>query len=200
MAYLPRHQGQVGRGSTSRRDCGPRSVQMGIDALTHGQLVPDIPDLRIRMGTPGNVTTNVYDAERGVESYDHVPGRHDLHYRVVRTTGEAKDAVLHGRPVQLAIDYGDLNRTGRTGDPNFRDGHSVLVKGQRNRGSTIEWRLFDPLDDGRRQGIPQGPRWVSRERLVSALEAFQPGTVYAGVFTGGASRGGAPGMSAGRDR
>lgn len=189
MTYSPRLQPQLGQGSpTERRDCGPRAVSMGIDALTGGQVVPPIPEIRQRMSTEGNQTTNVYDAERGVESYDHIPGRQPLHYSVARDTGLVKDAIRNGRPVQLAIDYGDFNRTGRTGDPNFRDGHSVLVKGQRTHDGEVEWFLFDPLDDARRAGIPRGPRWVSRERLVSALEAFAPSGIYAGIFTGGNRR------------
>ena len=185
MTYFPAHQGQIGRGPTSKRDCGPRTVQMGIDALTHGQLVPDIPAIRERMGQEGNQTTNVYDAERGVESYRDIPGRRPLRYTVVRQIDDVKQAVKDDRPVQLAIDYGDFNDSGRTGDPNFRGGHSVLVLGQRTRQGDVEWQLFDPLDDARRQGIPQGPRWVRRDRLARAALSFGSGSVFAGIFTGG---------------
>lgn len=188
--FVPRLQPQLGRGSpTERRDCGPRTVQMGVAALTHGELVPDIPEIRDRMGQGGNQTTNVFDAQEAVESFRHVPGRRPLHYAVLRTSGDVKAAVQHGRPVQLAISYGAFNASGKTGDPAFRGGHSVLVVGQRVKDGEVQYRLLDPLDDARRAGIPQGPRFVARERLIHALEAFSPGTVFAGSFTGGARHG-----------
>ena len=191
MSCFPRFQVQLGRGSpTERFDCGPRTVQMGIDALTCGQLRPTIPEIRKRMGAPGAQPTTVYHAERCVESYDHIPHRHPLVYRILRTTAEVKEAVGNEHPVQVAISYRDYNRTGNTGDPNFMGGHSILVLGQRKAmGHEIQWHVLDPLNDGRRTGIPHGPRWIDRGRVVSAMEAFSPGTVFAGVFTGGAKRG-----------
>jgi hypothetical protein len=190
VRYSPRFQAQLGQGSpTERRDCGPRTVSMGIDAITHGQVRPGIPAIRERMGTPGNQTTNVYDAQRGVETYDHIPGRRPLHYRVLRDAASVKDAVRAGRPVHLCLDYGDFNESGATGDPNFTGGHSVLVVGQRVKDGEVQWRLFDPLDDHRRPSIPQGPRWVDRARLIHAAEAFAPSGVYAGVISGGQRHG-----------
>lgn len=188
--YLPRHQPQLGNGSpTERRDCGPRTVSMAVDAITHGQVRPGIPEIRQRMGTPGNQTSNVYDAQKGVESYDHIPGRRRLTYRIARDAATVKDAVRAGRPVHLAIDYGAFNDSGRTGDPNFRGGHSVLVVGQRVKDGEVQWRLFDPLDDGRRAGIVRGPRFVDRERLMDAARSFGRGSIYAGIISGGQRHG-----------
>ena len=189
MRFLPKHQPQLGQGSpTERRDCGPRTVSMGIDAITHGQVRPGIPAIRERMGTPGNQTTNVLDAQRGVESYDHIPGRRPLRYRVLRDAASVKDAVRAGRPVHLCLDYGDFNASGKTGDLLFRGGHSVLVVGQRIKDGEVQARLYDPLDDARRPSIPQGPRFVSLERLIHSAKSFGSGGVFAGVFTGGQRR------------
>lgn len=190
MRYLPRHQAQLGNGSpTERRDCGPRTVSMAVDAITHGQVVPGIPEIRQRMGVPGNQTSNVYDAQKGVESYDHIPGRRRLTYRIAQDAATVKDAVRAGRPVHLSIDYGAFNDSGKTGDPNFTGGHSVLVVGQRVRDGEVQWRLFDPLDDARRRGIPQGPRFVDRERLMDAARSFGKGSIYAGIISGGQRHG-----------
>ena len=96
-----------------------------------------------------------------------------------------KKAVARGAFVQLAIDYGKFNdmQKRKTGDPNFRGGHSVGVMGERKKNGVVEWLMFDPLDDGRRSGIPKGPRWVKRGDLIAALKAFGTGgSVYAGVF------------------
>jgi len=195
MIYLPDHQAQLGRGTPvpgrtqGSRDCGPRTVQMGLDKLTEGELVPTIPALRKRMGTPGPVQTNVYDAREGVESY-RVKGRKPLRYTIRDRIADVKRAVAGGKYVQCCIDYGHFNRSGRTGDPVFTGGHSIGVLGQRERQGEMWWLLWDPLDDARRAGIPQGPRWVPRDRIVSAMESFAgaQGRAYAGVFTGGRKR------------
>jgi len=195
MTYLPAHQAQLGAGipvpgrTRGSRDCGPRTVSMGIDKLTEGQVVPTMVQMRKRMGTPGPVRTNVYDARDGVESYTRVKGRSPLRYVIRDRIEDVQAAVKRGRFVQLCIDYGEWNRLmPRTGDPNFTGGHSVGVCGQRTRNGKVKWLLFDPLDDARRPEISgPGPRWVPRDKLIAAAEAFAqaPGRCYAGVFFGG---------------
>lgn len=198
--YHPKHQPQLGRGipvpgrSKGSRDCGPRTVQMGIAQLTRGQLVPSIADIRERMGKPGPQTTSTFDADRCVESYTvrvMAPlSRAGLDY--IRFTGFRylpllRDAIKGGDYVQFAIDYGVLNKRlrGRTGDPAFTGGHSVGVHGWRIRDGKVQWQLFDPLDDGRRKGIPNGPRWVSPGAVIAAWRSFG---AYAGIFRGGERR------------
>lgn len=180
----PVHQPQLNRGTwvpgrtRGSKDCGPRTVQMGLFAITDGYLRPDIPDIRRRMGRIGPQQTNTSNAQQCVQSYG-------LQYFRKSDVESVKKAVANGKPVQLALDYGVLNdRLDKTGDPNFRGGHSVLVFGQKKASNgDILWRLYDPLDDGRRSGIPQGPRWVKRAALVAALKAFGTSSgVYAGVF------------------
>jgi hypothetical protein len=161
---------------------------MGIDHRTNR--VVHIPDLRRRMGTPGAQVTNVFDAKRGVESY-RFRGRKPLTYTIRTLLSEVRGAVASGRYVHIAIDYGKFNAMpGRTGDPNFRGGHSIGVWGQRRRNGRVQWRIYDPLDDHRRPEIPQGPRWVNREKVTKAAEAFARGNgrCYAGVFGGGQLR------------
>jgi hypothetical protein len=63
------------------------------------------------------------------------------------------------------------------------------VVGQRNHRGEVQWRLFDPLDDHRRPSIPQGPRWVARERLIHSALSFGRGSVYAGAISGGQRHG-----------
>jgi hypothetical protein len=160
---------------------------MGIDALTCGERVPSVRTIRRRMGKPGPQTTNVTDFARAVPTFK-APGRKPLDYRIVRTIAEVRQAVESGHYVHLCVDYGAFNReTAKSGDPNFTGGHSLGVKGQEVRDGATWWRLYDPLDDARRQGIPQGPRWVKREALVKAMEAFAGAQhrAWAGVFTGG---------------
>lgn len=197
MPYVPKYQKQLGRGTPvpgrtkGSRDCGPRTVQMGIDYQTKGQVVPGITDIRKRMGRTGPDQSNVYDAAKCVESYKAIRGRKPLRYYIKSRVSDVEAAVKAGKYVQLCIDYGKFNDLmGKTGDPYFRGGHSVGVLGQRKKNGVVQWLLFDPLDDQRRRGIPKGPRWVPKWKLKKALEAFGGGAgrCYAGVFGGGQKR------------
>jgi hypothetical protein len=193
MGYPIRFQPQLGRGipvpggTRGSRDCGPRSVQMGIDGRTNK--IVSISDLRRRMGTPGPQVTNVADAKRGVESY-RVRNHKRMTYTIRSLLSELRGAVRAGREVQVCIDYGTWNRVMyRTGDPDFTGGHSILVRGQRTRpNGKVQWKIHDPLEDGRAHIIPgPGPRWVSREAVCRAAEAFARanGRCWVGVLGGG---------------
>lgn len=197
VAYLPKFQKQLGVGTPvpgatkGSRDCGPRTIQMGIDKQTRGRRVPTIDAIRKKMGTPGPQQTNIYDAKQGVEAFPAVKGHKPLRYYIKSRTADVKEAVKRGKYVQCCIHYGVWNRLMKaTGDPNFTGGHSVGVYGQRTRNDVVQWLLWDPLDDKRRRGIPQGPRWVPREKVIRAMEAFAggKGRCYAGVFGGGEKR------------
>jgi hypothetical protein len=170
---------------------------MGIDFLTRGSLVPEIPAIRHRMGKAGNVPTNTADAERCVESYDNEMTRlkrRPLRYERLQGSQHMdliEDALRGGAFVHLAIHYGTFNERvkaagGRTGDPNFNgkdSGHSVGLLGwKRDEQGRIWWRLWDPLDDRRRPIIPKGPRWVRRSVLVASWRAFGS---YCGILRGG---------------
>ena len=196
MAYRPKHQPQLGRGTPvpgrtqGSRDCGPRTVQMGIDYQSKGAKRPTISTIRQKMGRPGPQQTNIYNCQTCVDGMP-VPGRKPLRYFIKSRVSDVAAAVKAGKFVQLCIDYGKFNDLmSKTGDPAFRGGHSVGVLGQRTKNGTVQWLLFDPLDDKRRSNIPQGPRWVPKWKLVRALEKFGggPGRCYAGVFGGGGKR------------
>lgn len=192
---------QLGRGvpvpgrTRGSLDCGPATVKNALRAVTRGQLDPSIEEIRRRMGKPGPQTTNTTDAERAVESYDTEMARLDrrrlVYDRLRGAMFEAhiRDAAKAGEPIQLAIHYGTFNRLSRsTGDPSFTGGHSVMIHGfdrRRIRGGRhwrVVWQLFDPLDDGRRTGIPEGPRWV---RPAALLEAWKDLGWFAGIVRGG---------------
>ena len=186
MTYLPKLQTQLNRGTPvpgrtkGSRDCGPRSVAMAVDAATEGQVKLTITQVRARMGVPGPQLSNVDDAKRGVESL------RGLRYTRLATVAKLRQAVVSGKPVHLCIDYGTFDRlAGSTGDPNFTGGHSVLVYGQRKANGAVWWRLFDPLDDGRRAGIPTGPRWVKRQHLLAAALDFGGGQAILAGAVGG---------------
>ena len=196
--YRPKFQRQlngngaipVPDGTPGARDCGPRAAQHGIDWLSRGESVPSIRNIRDRGDVPGPQTTNIYDLRQAVESF--VPkGRKPLRLFVKDYVTDIREAVAADKGVLLCIHYGVFNQlASKTGDPNYRRGHSVFVLGQRSHDSDIEWLLFDSLDDHRRNEIPQGPRWVRRSILVASMEAFakSQGRCWAGVFGGGQRR------------
>jgi hypothetical protein len=195
--YTPKFQPQLGRGvpvpgrTRGSRDCGPRSWQMGIDFLTKGRKRPGVWDLRRRGNVTGPVPTSVWDAKLAVESFDSIRGLTPLRYYIRRDIESVRRAVHNGKYVHVCVDYETMNKLmTRTGDPNFKGGHSIGVLGERKLGGTVQWRIFDPLDDARRAEIPQGPRWVKRWKVIRAMEDFAlgEGRCYAGVFGGGRKR------------
>jgi len=107
---------------------------------------------------------------------------------------EVIKAIQNGRVVCIAIDYGVFNKKmSKTGDPNFTGGHGIAVLGEKKwNDGTIVWRLYDSLDDNRRNSIPQGPRWVPRYKVLKAAEAWAKKTndteVVAAVFRGGGAK------------
>ena len=187
MGYTPRFQPQLGRGSTSSYDCGPRTLQMGIDFLTRGAKRPGPGDLRQRMDKVGPVPTNIWDAERAVESFQH--GGEPLKYWKQFTNANVKKAVKNGRYVHICVDYGKWNQVmDKTGSPSFLGGHSMGVLGQKRwNDGTVVWLVWDPLEDKRTTAIPQGPKWRPRWKVIKAMEAFAGGAdeCYAGVLGGG---------------
>jgi hypothetical protein len=198
MEYRPKFQKQLnGKGAIpvpgktkGARDCGPRASLHGIDALTHGELLPSVSHFRAKAGVSGPQKTNIYDLQRGIEAYT-PRGRKPLRLFIKSFVGDVKTAVSSGKGVLLCIHYGKFNQlANKTGDPYYTGGHSISVFDERGRGDDIEWLLYDSLDDARREGIPQGERWVKRSIIVESMEAFAGarGRCYAGVFGGGQKR------------
>lgn len=193
MPYQPKHQPQLGRGipvpgrTRGSRDCGPRSWQMAMDARSGGRVAPGVWALRRRGQVPGPQPTNITDAKHAIHGWP-VPGRTPLRYWRIGSAARLRQAVRKGRPVHLAIDYGAWNalRDGKTGDPRFRGGHSVMVYGQRKVKGVVQWQLYDPLEDARRKGIPQGPTWVPRHQLITAARSL--GGIFAGWIGGSRDR------------
>ena len=184
-SYKPRFQPQLYHGekvpgkTQGSVDCGPRAWAHALDAASKGAKTPHESKLRERAKKEGPQQTNVYDAEKAINSFD------GMKYVRKQKMDDIKKAVEKGTAVHLCIDYGRFNKEekSKTGDPNFSGGHSVAETEQKKTdGGTVKWLLFDSLDDARRKGIPQGPRWVKRSSLVEATKSFgSGGKIYAGV-------------------
>jgi hypothetical protein len=74
-----------------------------------------------------------------------------------------------GYAVDLLISYGPLDGTNASGSPGFRGNHRVVLVGiTRNSSGVVRVLSADPLYDGRRTGIPLGPRWIMASTMRSA--------------------------------
>ena len=76
-----------------------------------------------------------------------------------------------GNGATIAIDYGRVPKPIK-GDPVFDGNHAVFLSAIRTRGSVTEIRVWDPLCDGRRQGIPRGPIWYKAVTLKNAAGGY----------------------------
>lgn len=78
-----------------------------------------------------------------------------------RPWSEVRDLIERGWHATLYIDNGYLNNKARSlsGDKNFDGTHAVLICGRWWSDRRNQWRvgMYDPLHDGRRDNIPDGP-------------------------------------------
>lgn len=168
--YVPRHRTQLQRPVTGQFDCGVRTCQHGADFQTHGKKDPGVDQVRRQMGRPGAQPTNVYNSDQFFD-------RQGLRYaRIVGGDwSDAMSALRVGKGLQICVAYGVVTNVqpGASGDKGFVGGHSIWVQElRRNRKGQRVTRSLDSLFDGRRSGIPDGPKWVRIETYRRATQAF----------------------------
>lgn len=186
--YVPKLQPQLNNGSkTGGEDCGPRSSCMGADWATEGALLTPIPEFRRRARRPAG-DTNTEQLTNALRSYDtpkETNGRTDIQaFRKLRQPKSTlREAITDGKYVVVQMSYAVLQRIAPGWDacPTFHGMHSIGVMGQRVREGSVQWRVFDPLADGRRKGIPTGPDWWPRWVVEGVAEGF---TKTDGTFSG----------------
>ncbi len=81
--------------------------------------------------------------------------------------------VISGRGALTQISYSVIAPTKFDGSPGFTGAHAVYVNERRSTDGAF--LVYDPLADGRRAGIPQGPNWWPASLLRAAAYAM-PGT------------------------
>lgn len=67
----------------------------------------------------------------------------------------------------LLVRYRAIAEAGKSGSPGFYGAHSLPLAGWRDT-SGVQLLDCDPLYDGRRAGIPEGPQWLARGVLLDA--------------------------------
>lgn len=192
----PRLVKQLQTGSpTAPVDCGPATVTTGIRWASRHELAIGltrarrwIQRLREQMT---HLTfwpaTSLYNHEEGVESRPTARRFRASGYRSpnltlqVSTHDNLIEELKQGHFIDLGIDYSIVNHLmpKLSGSPGYMGGHFVGLLGYGKNSRGVEWTwLYDPLFDGRRDGIPLGAQMVRVRRYLRAAETF--GTPDAG--------------------
>lgn len=171
---MPIFRRQLDGSPNAGDNCGPASVAMALRWATKHDIAPDPQAVRVRMhdmvgGTQMSEHRKAWDAYRNEYAREW-----DIPAMVYRPNGEFTDLLVlleDGKAATIAIDYSAVPRNLK-GDPLFNGLHSVFVAGIRTRAEIVEIKVFDPLNDGRRPGIPgPGPIWYPRVVLRKAASA-----------------------------
>jgi hypothetical protein len=149
--YLPDFKKQLTGTKLGPYNCNMAAAAMLADAATLGIVNVSADAMRRASGRDEPAGTTIADALTALAAY----GVHPTGY-------DASDGLTYGRLLELvsagrsAIVHGDYDAvpTALRGDKDFEGYHSVFLAGLVPSGATIG----DPLNDGRRPGIPRG--WV----------------------------------------
>lgn len=140
-------------------NCGPASVASALRWSTRHVLHPTPSLVRERLGDHDG-GTQPKDLQTAWASF--ADGAQRRGYRLpkmrYRPAGEFSallDLLWRGDAAVVAVMY-DKVPDDLSGDPAYAGGHSVFVESITQKNGIARVRVFDPLCDGRRQGIP-GP-------------------------------------------
>jgi len=207
-AWVPRLRTQLGKGTPvpgrtrGSRDCGMRTFEHGMGYVSRDEAVASVQRIRewmerepVNGRVPGSNVWDMHLAASKADAFMEARGRRPLKfYKVFKRRGVI-NAVQRGKFCQVSIDYGAWNSlVGRSGDPNYRGGHSIGVCGEKRwKDGTLVWLVFDSLEDNRRREIPRGPIWRPRWKVLNAAKVWAdktaPGAeVVCGIFGGGKER------------
>ncbi len=171
---------QINGTEVGAANCGPCTAAMSVDFATGGRIRVGPLEIRRRMHNLSG-PTDVADQVRAVKSYDdeaiHV-GLEPLNcYPHLRDNWDVALAIImRGEKwLGLVVNYGVINQDLKgkrlSGDKAFMGDHFFGGFGYRVRNGIREIRIFDPLADGRRKGIPTGPTWWPLDLVHRAMTA-----------------------------
>ena len=179
--YWPKFQKQLVAGvPTAHVDCGVRSTSMAIDGATKGAKRPSVKRIREVAGM-GSGPTNFYEWDKAVDT---LGASEDVSGAKTQSIEEVVRHLRRGNGVVLAVHYGRLRSLmpAKTGSETFNGYHAIYLRGWRKDPNRT--RVYDPLNDGRYRGCPQGPVWAPFGKLKDAAlrignEQGVPGKVFA---------------------
>jgi len=171
-------------------NCGPASVAMALRWATAHEIMPTPSAVRKAMKDP---TGGTYMSDHRL-AWDEYRERNAVRWDIKPmryfAAGEFNDLITalgNGKGATIAIDYSKVPQSLK-GDPLFNGLHSVFLAATRERAGQTEVKVFDPLNDGRRPGIPgPGPIWYPKVALRNAAAAVvnQPGKAMYNVVQRG---------------
>ena len=176
MVYRPRFRKQADGSRCQWFNCNCAAHAMAADRHREGK-DPGIPgkpwppmpdDIRREIAGPCG-GTSLNDNEIAVRRLYAV--NMDIRYNVPKET--FRSLIQSGRGAVVSIQYSVIAPTRFDASPGFTGGHGIYVNERRK--SDGAYLVYDPLADGRRKGIPQGPNWWPATLLFRAAEAY-PGT------------------------
>lgn len=152
-------------------NCGPASIASALRWATKHDVEPSPSAVRRQMDDPVGGTL-MSDHRKAWGHYMTVaPSKGwtltPMKYHADARWSEFAAAFDGQHGATIAIDYSRVPRKYK-GDPLFNGFHSVFVAAKRTRAESVEYKVFDPLCDGRRPGIPQGPLWYPAAVLKQA--------------------------------
>ena len=178
-------------------NCGPASVAMALRWATAHDIEPTPSAVRAAMKDPTG-GTYMSDHRLAWDTYrERNAGRWDVKPMRYFAAGDFADllaALGNGKAATIAIDYSKVPQALK-GDPLFNGLHSVFLAATRERAGITEIKVFDPLNDGRRPGIPgPGPIWYPKTALRNAAAAVvsQPGKAMYNIVQRGTKLGPPP--------
>lgn len=163
-------------------NCGPSTDAMSADRATLGKIRRSGADMRELMGDHVGGTTLEQSraalGKLGISLEVRTPGSFD----------SFENALYIGRGANLAGYYAPVQGTKYQGSETFTGNHRVWVNEGRgwSRDASGNWHaeeylVFDPLADGRRSAIDDGPTWWPRDLVYAfawRLDVSDPAEPY----------------------
>lgn len=158
-------------------NCGPAAVASALRWATGHRLAPTPTQVRRRMGDKQGGTSPAAQADAwktfAPEAERLGLTLREMKYRPRAEFARLLDLLRSGFAATIAIDY-SLVPDELKGDPVFDGYHAVFVSRIRQTaGAKHEIKVWDPLCDGRRAGIPgPGPVWYDERVLRRAAGGY----------------------------
>lgn len=191
--FQPKVCAQVGSrvAGTGSSDCGPCATIEALYVASCGRhtignrerrafLINKIRDLGLadRTGATDNdqmrrAYVSTYFANAFAALGLRPPRASAVFWRADFDTEFPKPQLQDGKWASVSVDYAYVNANlGITGDPNFNGNHQVVVGNLRTQNG-VQWVTWvDPLMDGRRAGIADGPQAVRLSFVKGAADAY----------------------------
>lgn len=175
MTYRPPFRKQLDGSRCEGTNCGCASAAMaahrhrkGVDPRNEHGWPPKPPEVRNRI----IAVYHDYDGTTLNENDEAVTHLYlanlDVRYNVPWTS--FRSLIISGRGAIVCTRYSVIAPTRFDACPGFTGNHAVYVNERRS--SDGAFLVYDPLADGRRSGIPQGPQWWPADLLKRACDAY----------------------------